>query len=191
MKTAFIGLDYIVDIMHPEGKIARSAPQAAEREVIRHANTALAHGKASGWLNVLVKVGFRPGYHELPKWSPMFGKAKEFGALALDGFGTSFHSDLDASLADVVIEKPRVNAFYGTHLEPALRAQAVDTLVVAGVSTTWAVQSLVRDAHDRDFRVFVVEDACAAVTAEEHRASIEMLRAIAQVISIGEISKIG
>ena len=53
---------------------------------------------------------------------------------------------------------------YGTPMEPVLRAQQVDTLVVAGVSTTWAVQSVVRDALDRDFRVFVIEDACAAVT---------------------------
>ncbi|GAB5101276.1 cysteine hydrolase [Caballeronia sp. HLA56] len=177
--------------MHPEGKTARSAQQAAEREVIRHANTVLAHGKARGWLNVLVKVGFRPGYHELPTWSPMFGKAKEFGALALGGSDTDFHPDLDADLADVVIEKPRVNGFYGTPMESLLRAQEIDTLAVAGVSTTWAVQSFVRDAHDRDFRVFVIEDACAAVSAEEHRASIDMLRSISRVISIADLPDIG
>lgn len=35
MRTAFIGLDYIIDIMHPEGKIARSATHALERDVIK------------------------------------------------------------------------------------------------------------------------------------------------------------
>lgn len=190
MKTAFIGLDFIVDIMHPSGKIARSAEHAAKRQVIRHANTLLAHAKANDWLRVLVKVGFRPGYHEAPAFSPMFGKAKDYGALAIGGPGTEFHPNLNAGLADLVIEKPRINAFYGTPLEAALRAQEVKQLVVAGVSTAWAVQSLVRDAHDRDYRVVVVEDACAAANQEEHDSSITLLRAISRVIPISELSSI-
>ncbi len=190
MKTAFIGLDYIVDIMHPSGKIARSAQHAADRQVIRHANTALAHAKANDWLAILVKVGFRAGYHEAPSFSPLFGKAKQFGALALDGPGTAFHPELQAGLADLVVEKPRVNAFYGTPLEPALRAQGVQQLVVAGVSTAWAVQGLVRDAHDRDYRVVVLENACAAASEEEHRQSIELLRTIARVISVDELASV-
>lgn len=190
MQTAFIGLDYIVDIMHPSGKIARSAPHAAERDVIRHANTCLAHAKAHGWLSVLVKVGFLPGYHEAPAFSPMFGKAKDYGALALGGAGTAFHPDLQADLADLVVEKPRINAFYGTRLEPALRAREVRQLVIAGVSTAWAVRSLARDAHDRDFRVVVLEDACAAASAEEHASSIALLRGIARVISTAELASV-
>lgn len=190
MKTAFIGLDYIVDIMHPSGKIARSAQHAADRNVIRHANTLLAHARANDWLSILVKVGFKPGYHEAPAFSPMFGKAKDFGALALGGPGCEFHPELDAGLADMVIEKPRVNAFYGTPLEAALRAQEVKQLVIAGVSTAWAVQSLARDAHDRDYRVVVVEDACAAASAQEHEASIALLRAIARIVPISEIAGI-
>ncbi|OZI71878.1 isochorismatase family cysteine hydrolase [Bordetella genomosp. 12] len=190
MKTAFIGLDYIVDIMHPDGKIARSAQQAADRRVIEKANQALAHAKAHEWLSILVKVGFKPGYHELPLHSPMFGKAKQFGALALGGPGTEFHPDLRSDLADMVIEKPRVSAFYGTALEPALRAQDVKRLVVAGVSTAWAVQSIVREAHDRDYTVVILEDACAAPTVEEHVSSIALLRTIAQVTSVEELGNL-
>lgn len=190
MKTAFIGLDYIVDIMHPDGKIARSAQQAAERGIVAKANEVLAHAKAHDWLAILVKVGFKTGYHEAPKSSPMFGKAQQFGALALDGPGTAFHPELDAGLADMVIEKPRVNAFYGTPLEPALRAQDIKRLVVGGVSTAWAVQSLVRDAHDRDYSVVVVEDICAAASHEEHLASIDMLRTIARIVSVSELASL-
>jgi biuret amidohydrolase len=82
-KAAFIGLDYIVDIMHPDGKLARSAEQARQRDVITHANRAMATAREKGWLNILVKVGFAPGYSELPRHSPLFGKAADFGALAL------------------------------------------------------------------------------------------------------------
>ncbi len=40
MNTALIGLDYIVDIMHPDGRIARCAEQAALRGVVARFNRA-------------------------------------------------------------------------------------------------------------------------------------------------------
>jgi nicotinamidase-related amidase len=187
MNTALIGLDYIVDIMHPTGKIARSAPHAAQRDVIGKVNRALAIAKQKEWLRVLVKVGFAPGYIDQPKHSPMFGRAHEFGAIALGQPGTAFHPDLDADV-DLIIAKPRVNAFYGTNLDPALRANRIERLVITGVSSAWAVQSTVRDAHDRDYQVFVLEDACAAASEEEHQSSMALLATIAKIITLDDLA---
>jgi nicotinamidase-related amidase len=188
MNTAFIGLDYIIDIMHPEGKIARSAAHAAQRRVVEHANQALSFAQSKGWLRVLVKVGFEPGYADLPAHSPLFGRAKSLGALALNGRGTAFHPDLDSAAADLVIIKPRVSAFYGTRLEAVLRARRIERVVIAGVSTTWAVQATARDAHDRDYEVCILEDACAAISEEEHQQSIAMLGAIARIMKLDEVA---
>ncbi|WDD93052.1 cysteine hydrolase [Burkholderia sp. FERM BP-3421] len=188
MTTALIGLDYIVDIMHPTGKIARSAAHAAARDVVGRFNQALALARSREWLRILVKVGFEPGYAALPSRSPMFGRAREFGALDLAGPGTAFHPDLDAAAAQLVVVKPRVSAFHGTPLEPALRANRIERVVVAGVSTTWAVQATARDAHDRDYEVLVLEEACAAATDEEHQRSIEMLRGIARIVTLDELA---
>ena len=52
MRTALIGLDYIIDIMHPTGKIARSAEQCIERKVIEKANTALTIADEKKWLKI-------------------------------------------------------------------------------------------------------------------------------------------
>ncbi len=185
--TAFIGLDYIVDISHPTGKIARSAEHGAQRGIIEKANLALAIARDQGWLSILIKVGFAAGYVDQPRQSRMFGRVHEFGAIALDGPGTDFHPDLHAHLADLVIVKPRVSAFYGTPLDPALRARRIERLVVAGVSSTWAVQSTVRDGHDRDYQVDVLEDACAAATESEHRASMEQLATIARILQVDDL----
>lgn len=190
VATAFVGLDYIVDIMHPSGKAARSAAQALQRGVIAKANAILAHGRIKGWLNILVKVGFAENYADQPKTSRMFGHVHEIGALALGTPGTAFHPDLNVSLADLVIVKPRISAFYGTNLDAVLRARRIDRLAVAGVSTAWAVQSTVRDAHDRDYDVIVVEDACAAANEQIHRSSVELLEDIAQVIQVDDLERL-
>ncbi|MHC8372807.1 cysteine hydrolase family protein [Pseudomonas sp. MDT1-85] len=188
MKTAFIGLDYIADIICPAGKLANSAAHAAERGIIAKANQLLSKAQAEGWLSVLVKVGFAEGYIDQPKHSPFFGRAHEIGALKFGGSGLEFHPDLHANLADAVIVKPRVNAFYGTGLEAILRANKIERLIIAGVSSVWAVQSTVRDAHDRDYEVVVIEDACAAGNQAEHEESMKVLGAIAKIIKIEDLA---
>jgi biuret amidohydrolase len=190
MATAFIGLDYIMEIVHPQGKISHTAQRAAERGVIAKANRALAIAREKGWFTILVKVGFEKGYVDHPKHSPFFGSLRGMGALEMGSPGMDFHPELKAELADMVVVKPRISAFYGTRLDAALRARKVDRLIIAGVSTAWAVQSTVRDAHDRDYEVFVLEDACAAVNDQVHHSSMELLGAIAKVIRVEDLERL-
>jgi nicotinamidase-related amidase len=188
VDTAFIGIDYIIDLMHPAGRIAACAAEAQRRQVVARANRALATARDRGWLTVLVRAGFQPGYADHPADSPLFGRARECGALVLGGRGTEFHPDLDAAHAELVVCKPRVSAFYCTNLDAALRARGIRRVVIAGVSTTWAVQSAARDAHDRDLAVVILEDACAAASQEEHDRSMAMLTRIARIASTDDLS---
>ncbi|WP_434456306.1 cysteine hydrolase [Stutzerimonas urumqiensis] len=190
MNTAFIGLDYIVDITHPDGGMASSAEQVAARRVIAHANRALAIGRQRGWLNVLVKVGFARGYVNQPKHSKLFGKAHELGVLEAGSPGLAFHPELDADKADLVIVKPRVNAFYGTELDAALRARRIERVVIAGVSSAMAVQSAVRDAHDRDYQVLVLESACAAATERDHEDAMRLLGKLADFVTLEALERL-
>ena len=142
-------------------------------------------------------LGDRPGQGRLrarlcepAEGSPFFGNANKAGALELGTQGTEFHPDLEADLADVVVIKPRVSAFYCTDLEPLLRANKVERLALAGVSTAWAVQATARDAHDRDYQVVIVEDACAAASEEEHQASMKLLSQIAKVVEVEDLASL-
>ena len=70
MNKALLVIDFINDIAHPDGRIAASAAQVIEQDAIAHANQALAHARAHGWLVVLIKVGFDEGYLLQPRGSP-------------------------------------------------------------------------------------------------------------------------
>jgi biuret amidohydrolase len=190
MNTAFIGLDYIFDIVHPEGTLAKGGGYALSDAQIGRVNEALAASHEKGWLNILVKVAFAPGYVNQPKDSPIFGGADKAGALELGTRGANFHPGVRADLADMVVIKPRVSAFYATDLESALRARKIERVVLAGVSTTWAVQAAARDAHDRDYQVVVVEDLCIASTPAEHEASMAVLRRIAKVVRFEDLANL-
>ncbi len=186
MNTALIVLDLINDIVHAEGKLAGggTAAQAAARNLVAANNAVIAHARARQWPVIFVKVGFSASYAEHPKDSPFFGKAHAAGALTLGAWGTALVDGLDVQPADSVVAKHRISAFYGTALEAILRAHRVNRVVLTGVSTTWAVESTARDAHDRDYQVIVVEDACAARSDDDHRHALKNLSAIATVTTV-------
>lgn len=64
---------------------------------------------------------------------------------------------------EFIIDKNRPSAFYATNIEPILNGLDVDTLVVCGVTTNVCVESTVRDASERDYKVFVVKDATGEI----------------------------
>jgi nicotinamidase-related amidase len=76
-------------------------------------------------------------------------------------------------LEDVVVTKHRVSAFAGTDLDMILRANHIETLVLAGIATSGVVLSTVRHAADADYRIIIVEDCCADRDPEVHRVLTE------------------
>ncbi len=187
MESALIVIDFINDIVHPQGKIPSCADQVNQNKVIENANQAIAWARQKGHLLIFVKVGFQSSYQDVPVWSPMFGKAGEIGALDLSGWGTAFHDALDVQPSDLVVVKPRVNPFHNTSLDSILRANRISSVYLCGVSTSWAIQSATRDAHDRDYKVNIICDACAAHSAEEHQTSLNMLERIASLWQSGTL----
>lgn len=89
---------------------------------------------------------------------------------------------------ELVFSKKRFNAFTGTGLDAALRAEGIDTLVVAGLTTECCIDSSVREAFERDYHVFVVEDATACHEAGLHEAALKALWLnCAQIVTTGQI----
>ena len=82
-------------------------------------------------------------------------------SLHADAPATAVHDRVEPEPGDIVVRKTRVGAFSTTDLDRRLREAGVDTLVLAGISTSGVVLSTVRDAADRDYRIVVLADACA------------------------------
>lgn len=187
MSKAVVIIDLINDIIHPEGKIPSCAQHVIENDVINNTNHVLSLAREHGWLVIHVKVGFDANYTAQPKASPVFGKAHQYQALKLGCFGTEFHSDVDIRENEMIIVKPRISAFYNTPLDATLRANNITELYLAGVSTEWAIQSTAREGHDRDYKVTILGDCCAAASEESHQASLTMLGRIAHLISAHDL----
>ena len=126
-------------------------------------------------------MGFSEGYAECPTSSPVFQHAPKYQALKLGEWGTQTHEEIDQRAGDIEVTKHRVSAFYNTKLDAVLRAQGIERLVLTGVSTDMAVQLTAREAHDRDYEVIIVEDACATADKSLHQATVGGLERIATI----------
>lgn len=97
----------------------------------------------------------------IPETSPMRAAASRAQELHADAPATQVHERLAPQDGEIVVRKVRVGSFSTTDLDEQLRGRGVDTLVLAGLSTSGVVLSTVRDGADRDYRMIVVSDACA------------------------------
>ncbi|WP_066947745.1 isochorismatase family protein [Streptomyces lushanensis] len=75
--------------------------------------------------------------------------------------------------ASRTVTKTRVGAFSTTTLDPFLREQGIDTLVLAGIFTSGVVLSTVREGADRDYHLLVLGDVCADPDPQVHQSLME------------------
>ncbi len=88
---------------------------------------------------------------------------------------------------DLIIRKTRASAFFNTPLDNCLRLSKVDSLLVAGNSTSGCVRASVVDACSCGYNVFVVEECCYDRLELSHLVSLfDMNAKYADVITMQE-----
>lgn len=176
--SIYLVLDMENDLVHADGPNGKAAygEQVRGRGILENTRRALDKARAAGVLIGFVRVGFSPDYRECPPNSPIFSGARKNGIFKLGEWGTEVHPDLGQQPGDFDIVKHRVSPFYATGLEAILRAHGVKRIYCSGISTNAVVQATVREGHDRDYEMVVLEDCCCGVSAEEHDNAIKGLQ---------------
>lgn len=102
-------------------------------------------------------------------------------------WGADFHA-VRPRPGEPVIVKHRYSAFAGTELEALLRARAIRSLLLAGVSTDTCVESTAREGYFRDFYVTLVADCCGALSEADHQGALRRAdRDFAAVVSSADV----
>lgn len=177
MKSIYLVLDMQNDLVHPDGASGKGplGEQVRSREVIARTAAAIAKARSKGIPVAFVRVAFSDDHREANPASQVFGPIAKNGILKKDAWGGAVHDDLAPLGHEWDIVKHRVSPFYATRLEVLLRREGIERIYCSGVSTQAVVQATVRDGHDRDFDVVVLEDCCASPSAQEHENSMSSI----------------
>lgn len=165
-------------------------PQDRAEDVIRNTSSLISATRAAGIPIIYVSVEFREGYPEVSQNNIIFSSIKDNGILITNSESSAIHDDIFPQENEIVIIKRRVGAFSFTELEMVLRTQGIETLILAGVTTSGVILSTVSQAFDLDYRLVIASDCCADPDHDTHVFLLEkILSQHAIVTSSSEISK--
>jgi nicotinamidase-related amidase len=180
-RTALLVMDYQQGILNRiEDPDALAAKARTAIDTLREAGATIGY----------VRVAFTEAELEaMPETAGMARvKAMPAGSMAVDAPATQVDERVAPADGDIVVRKVRVGAFGTTDLDQQLRARGVDTLVLAGISTSGVLLSTVRDGYDRDYRLLVLADASADPEPGVHEFLTETLfPRQAEVIEVADL----
>jgi len=99
-------------------------------------------------------------------------KIPSTGELTRDSEWVDLDPRLDPGADEVVVDKQQPSAFFGTELDTVLTYEGVDTVVVAGATTSGCVRATVVDACSHGYRP-IIPIQCVGDRAEDpHEANL-------------------
>jgi len=184
-----LALHYQNEVVHPRGKIrvglAETSP--ARDALVAAARRLLDGARAHGVPVVSVRIAFRGDHAEVAQNAEIWRRVAADKAMAEGSWGAEFHDGLGPLPGEFVVTHQRNNAFYGSPLADIVALFEPRRLVVAGVSTTYVVESTVRHASDMGYEVVVAADACSSASPEMHEASLKAMALIAEIRTVDQL----
>lgn len=100
------------------------------------------------------------------KKSPVMTAMVEGNVLA------EFCEGVEPAAGELVVVKQYASAFFGTSLASHLHAQGIDTVIMAGCSTSGCIRASAVDAVQHGFRAIVVRDCVGDRHPDPHNANL-------------------
>jgi nicotinamidase-related amidase len=167
-RTALLVMDY-------QAGVLSRLPEADS--LLARTAEAISYVRDRGGHIGYVRVAFEDDdFAAVPPTSMMGARVAALGrAFHADSPATAIHDLVAPEPEDIVVRKTRVGAFSTTDLDDQLRRRGIDTLLLAGLSTSGVLLSTVLDARDRDYLVFVLADLSADPEPGVHEFLIQRI----------------
>lgn len=165
-RTALIVVDMQNDFVKTEGANASergSLVVAEAQSTVPRIARLLELARASGMRVIYTQDSHDDGDPEWKIW-PEHARRGSWGWQIID--------ELAPRQSELVLEKVRYDAFYGTPLDHLLRLWGIDTLVICGTVANICVHYTAASAALRWYTVIIPRDAVSAITAFDLEASL-------------------
>lgn len=189
--TALMVVDMQNGFCHDDGSVNKvGLPAARLQPAIEPCARLIAAARLAGIPVIYTRYVYRADYtdggvmvHEL------IPDLKNGRCLSAGTWDIQVLDELAPMDTDYIIDKNRPSAFFATGLEPILKGLAINDLAVCGVTTNCCVETTVRDASQRDYRTFVVQDAVAEYEDDRHAVALKSMGMLfAKLVSVDEVT---
>ncbi|MDP9424347.1 MAG: cysteine hydrolase [Pseudomonadota bacterium] len=173
--TALVLIEYQNDFVKEGG-----AQHEAVRPVMESSNmlaNSLTTAKAARKRGVTVMhapISFQEGYPEIATEAyGILAGVRASNSFRKGSWGAEIIDELAPVEGDVVIEGKRgLDCFASTNLDFILRARGITNVALAGFLTNCCVESTMRSAYERGYRVVTLTDCTATLSEEEQQMAV-------------------
>jgi nicotinamidase-related amidase len=163
-RTALVLMDF-----QPAVLVLGALTESDTATLLANAEKALTWARSTGLTVAHVRVAFRDAdYAAIPEHNRAFAPLRGGGIMADGSMECEIVESLRPQRDEIVVRKTRFGSFSTTSLSDLLREAGIESLILAGITTSGVVLSTVRDAADQDFQVYVLADACADGNPQVH-----------------------
>lgn len=173
--TALLLIEYQNDFVS-QGGAQHEAVQAvmAETDMLAHSRAVVERARARGATVMHAPISFAAGYPEIAS-DPYGILAGIVGAQAFrkGSWGAEIADEMAPEDGDIIIEGKRgLDCFASTNIDFILRQRGITDLAIPGFLTNCCVESTMRSAYERGFRVVTLTDCTATLSPEEQEAAV-------------------
>lgn len=118
---------------------------------------------------IFTAVAYDPSFQEATHF---IAKVPALKLLVNGSPWTELDTRLQRQAKELLITKKFASAFFGTHLHSVLTAKQIDTVILAGCTTSGCVRATAVDALQYGFRVVVPEQCVGDRSLEQHKANL-------------------
>lgn len=172
-ETAIVFIEFQNDFCKEGGALYGGVKdQIKAQNTIVHAADCIrrARGKC---LTLLVPIVFEQDYCDMGcegVLGPIHGNVVLTKAFRKGTWGGEIIDELKPTGKDIVVEGKRtLDAFHSSNLDFILRVNCIKNVAFCGFLTNVCVEGTARSAYDKGYKVYLLKDCCAAISAEEQK----------------------
>lgn len=114
-------------------------------------------------------VGYREDQRDMGLW-PL--KVNTLASVTLGSKWVEIDDELEVKPEDIVLTKKMPSAFFNTDLTNILISEGIDTVIIAGCTTSGCIRATAIDSFSYGFRTIIAEECVGDQGIEPHRANL-------------------
>mmetsp|Transcript_26769 Transcript_26769/g.39600 ORF Transcript_26769/g.39600 Transcript_26769/m.39600 type:complete len:212 (+) Transcript_26769:67-702(+) len=175
-ETACVFIEYQNEFTTEGGKLYPATKEVMEKTgMLENSTKLLEFCREKGICVIHCPINFEPGHNEIAeKPYGILAGIKDGSAFERGDSGSEFYEPMKPIEGELVVKgKSGLCSFASTNLEFLLRQRNVKNVILAGFLTNCCVESTMRNAYEKGFKVFTLKDCTAATSMPAQEAAFE------------------
>lgn len=175
-ETAVVFIEYQNEFTTPNGKLHEAVKDVMDKTNMLDNSVKFANGCRDMGVTILhVPITFESGHHEIGE-NPygILAGVKDGAAFENGTWGAEFCSAMTPKDGDLVVKgKSGLCGFESTNLDFLLRQRNIKNVILGGFLTNCCVESTMRTAYEKGYKVYTLKDCVAATSMAAQDATLE------------------